>query len=118
MSALSILAADEPKAELFVLRAMTPPNLAHLGAKDAPPVYLVHVRDTAGDASEFRVVAVFEVDGKIEARALSIGKASDPNSAFSSAIISFKAGQRVRLLSASVDAVIFRRGAEVGAEAQ
>lgn len=118
MSALSILAAEGPSTELFVLRADPPASLSQLVPQPFSPRYMVHVRDTTEQASEFRVVAVFEVDGKMEARTLTIQKVSDPNSAFTTGVIAFKPGQKIRLMSATVDVVSIRRGAEVGAEAQ
>jgi len=118
LSVAALLAADEPKTELFALRVEHPAALAHLIPAPVAPSYMVHVRDTTEQASEFRIVAVFDVDGKMEARVLTLPKVSNPNSAFTTGIITFKAGQKVRLMSATVDVVSIKRGAEIGEEAQ
>ena len=114
----AVLAADEPKTELFALRVDPPAVLSQLVPQPFSPRYMVHVRDTTEQASEFRIVAVFDVDGKMEARVLTLPKVSNPNSAFTTGIITFKAGQKVRLMSATVDVVSIKRGAEIGEEAQ
>ena len=118
LSVAALFAADEPKTELFALRAERPAALAHLIPAPVAPRYMVHVRDTTEQASEFRIVAVFDVDGKMEARVLTLQKVSDPNSAFTTGIVAFKVGQKVRLMSATVDVVSIKRGAEIGEEAQ
>lgn len=118
MAALSILAAEEPRTELFVLRADPPAALSQLVPQPFATRYMVHVRDTTEQASEFRIVAVFDVDGKMEARVLTLQKVSDPNSAFTTGIVAFKVGQKVRLMSATVDVVSIKRGAEIGEEAR